>query len=106
MSFVYTDEHVDYIKEVSPGRYNDEIAEMFNHKFNLNKSAGAINSMKKNHGIISGKLPSRPNYKKRIFTKEQERFLFKNAKGLYNQELTDLVNQKFNLNISMSQIKS
>ena len=104
--FVYTKEHVDYIRSIAPGRYNDEIAEMFNKKFNLDKSRNAINSMKKNYDINSGKLPKRERPSARLFTKEQEHFIKRNVKGLYNGELAELVNKTYNLSITEQQINT
>lgn len=102
----YEKVHIDYVKSIAKGRYNDEITDLFNEKFNTNKSVGAICSMKKNHNIVSGKLPYRPRPNIRIFTDEQEDFLKENVKGLYSNELAKLVNDEFDLNITESQIKS
>lgn len=106
MRFVYTGEQIEFIKSIAPGRYNDEIAAMFNERFNLNKTANAINSMKSNHGIKSGKLPKRSYPESKLFTDEQERFLLEHAEGLYNSELTDLMNWEFGLRMKVSQVKS
>jgi len=32
----YTKEHIEYLREITPGRTNKEITKMFNEKFNLN----------------------------------------------------------------------
>src|SRR5699024_12520169 len=104
--FVYTKEHVDYIRSIAPGRYNDEIAEMFNKKFNLDKSRNAVNSMKKNYDIKSGKLPKGERPRERLFTKEQEHFIKRNGKGLYNGELDERENKSDNVSVTEQQIKS
>lgn len=96
--------HIDYVRSIAPGKYNDEIAEMFNKKFNVNKSASAIRAMKGNHGIKSGKLPKRRRPAARLFTEEQEKFIRENAKGLYNNELADLVNYHFRLSMTARQM--
>lgn len=100
----YTKEHIDYVRSIAPGKYNEEIAELFNAKFKVNKSAAAINSVKGNRKIVSGKLPKRKNYSTRLFNQEQEQFIKGNAYGKYNDELAQLVNNKFNLNITRRQI--
>ncbi|MES9786528.1 HNH endonuclease signature motif containing protein [Bacillus pumilus] len=41
----------------------------------------------------------------RLFTEEQESFIRSHAAGLLNQELTDLINQKFGLNVTKQQVK-
>ena len=42
----------------------------------------------------------------RLFTEEQEKFIRDHAKGLYNKELADLVNKKFGLSITTSQVRA
>lgn len=42
----------------------------------------------------------------RLFTDDQEQFIRDNAKGIGNQKLAELVNQKYNLNITYQQIKT
>jgi len=32
----YTDEHIDYLREISPGHYNDEVTKLFNERFGMN----------------------------------------------------------------------
>jgi hypothetical protein len=44
--------------------------------------------------------------KSKLFTEEQLKFIKNNAKGLYNLELTKLVNDKFKTNYKVSQIES
>lgn len=102
--FIYTKEMIDYIREIAPGRFNDEITEMFNKKFNLNKTIEQINSTKKNHKITSGKLPKRKRYASRLLNKEQSEFLKNNVKGISNEDLARLMNKKFGLSLSKRQV--
>lgn len=101
----YTKEQIDYLRSISKGRYNDEITNLFNKKFGLNKTKKQISSCKKNHGITSGKLPKRRSTT-RLFTEEQEGFIRENAEGRYNEELAQLVNREFDLNVTSQQIKT
>src|SRR5699024_11329628 len=93
----------DYVKSSAQGQESEQIEDLFNEKFNTNKDVAAICSMKKNHNIVSGKLPYRPRPNIIIFTDEQEDFLKENVKGLYSNELAKLVNDEFDLNITESQ---
>lgn len=104
--FVYTQEMINYVREIATGRYNDEIAEMFNNKFNLKKSVNAINSMKRKNEIKSGKLPKKERYAAKLFTKEQSKFLIDNVKGISNKKLRELMNEKFDLSLSERQIQN
>lgn len=100
----YTKEQIDYLREIAVGRYSDEIAELFNAKYGMNLTASQIKSLKKNYGIKSGKLPKRRRDDIRLLTPEQEEFVRKHAKGLYNQELADLVNKTFGTSFTARQL--
>lgn len=49
----YTDEQLEYLKEISPKHTNKETTKMFNKKFNLNQSARTISYYRKSHNIPS-----------------------------------------------------
>lgn len=51
----YTTKEIEYLKEITPGRSNKEITEIFNKKFNLNLDAKALASTRKRHGITTGR---------------------------------------------------
>lgn len=102
---VYTQEQIDYIRSIAKGRYNDEITEMFNKKFNTNKTVDQIRSLKSNYKIKSGKRPKRRS-KHSLFTPEQEDYIRKIAPGKFNQEIADMVNKKYGLNITRQQINT
>lgn len=88
---VYTDEHIAYLKEIAPGRYNDEITRLFNERFGMNATIVAIRSLKTRHGIQSGVTRSKKQY-----TQEQLDYLEElSTKGLFNTEITKLFNEKF-----------
>lgn len=42
----------------------------------------------------------------RLFTEEQESFIRSHAAGLLNQELADLINQKYGLSVTRQQVKT
>lgn len=51
---VYTEEQLDYLREITPGRTSKEITEMFNKKFNENRTEDSIKSIRQEHGIKTG----------------------------------------------------
>ncbi len=88
----WTKEQINYLKQISPGRLNREIAEMVNEKFKTNYTASAISSIKtKKHIRSSASWKSK-------WTDEVIQFMIDNYKGRDNIELAELLNQKFNLN--------
>lgn len=104
----YTKEMHDYIVEIAPGRWNKEIAEMFNEKFGTSITPGMIRSYKANHKIISGRSNvdySKKQYYNKLLTDEQLDYLKQIYKGISNCECTRMINERFNLNLSCSQIK-
>lgn len=50
----FTDEQINFIRKIAPGRYVSEITEMFNKHFNLELKVSQIVSCKHNHKIASG----------------------------------------------------
>lgn len=86
----YTEEQIEYLREISPNRYNDEITRMFNEKYGTNVTIGAINSIKYRHGIKS-KLSSGP----RAYSEEETAYIKEVAVGRKNKEIAELVNKRF-----------
>lgn len=102
----YTEEHISYLREISEGRYNDEITDMFNTKFNLDVTITAIRSLKKRLNILSN-LPRkcRPE-KTALTTKEQDDYMRSIATGKTNEELIKIMDERFGIRFSESQMKN
>lgn len=99
---IYTKEHIEYLRKIAPGRYNDEITAMFNKKFNMNVTESAIRTLKVKNKILSNVSRSRMEY-----TQEQLDYLKKlSKKGLFNSEITKKFNERFGTNKSESAIKN
>lgn len=101
----YTPEQKDYISELAPGRYNSEIASLFNERYGTKVTEGQIKSFKANHGISSNVPRRRRTENEGLFSLEQIKFIEMNVHGLHNSELTALVNQTFNLDIKVRQMR-
>lgn len=50
----YTTSEIEYLGEITPGRTNKEITEMFNQKFNLDLSKKAISATRKRFRFLTG----------------------------------------------------
>ena len=92
----YSQELKDYLKEISKGRYNDEITELINKKFDLNLTKKQIGNLKTRYKIVSG-VDKKRKIGSRVFNKEQHEFIKNNQYDLSRQELSELLNKKFNL---------
>lgn len=99
---VYTDEHIDYLREITPGRYNDEITKMFNAKFNMNATETAIRTLRQRNGIKSTVPKVKTQY-----TEEHLNYLRELCdEGFFNDEITKKFNEKFGTNKTERAIKS
>lgn len=106
MAHRYTEEQKNFIREVSPGRYNSEIADLFNTEFGTSVTESRIKGFKANHKIKSNVPRSKVDEDSGLFTKEQKDFIKINVKGLLNQELADLINGTFDLSITARQMNA
>lgn len=95
----YSQEEIDYLREIGDmtGRSNKEITEMFNKKFNQNRTVNSIIGVKYRNNIKS--------YTK-IYTEEQLDYLREITPGRTNEEITIMFNKKFNDNRTEDSIKS
>lgn len=106
---IYTKEMIDYLKEITPERLNDEVTSMFNQKFDMALTESKMKSLRSNYKIRSGITHSerrrRANQSRRLFSTEQESFVRNNAEGKSNKELVELINHTFDLQLTIAQIK-
>ncbi len=106
MQHRYTLEQKAFIREIAPGRYNAEITDLFNRKFETSCTVEQIKCFKANHKISSDVPRIRITKPDTLFSFDQVEFIMNNVNGLLNQDLTDLVNETFNLSITVKQMKS
>ena len=102
MSFmVYTPEMIEFLRENAPGQSIETIAELFNNRFNENKTTRAVRGAMCRYNIA---------YKKHCmnYTPEMIDFLREIALNNYIETIIDLFNKKFNTNvlINLEQIMS
>ena len=105
----YTQEMDQYIRKIVKGRLCSEIAEMFNKKFGTSVTASQIKSYKSNHKISSDKTNidyKKKTYYNQLLNNEQRDYLKSIYKGITNRECTRKINEKFNLNLTCSQVKA
>jgi len=102
----YSPEQKQFISENATGKYNLEIANLFNEKFGAKITEGQIKSFKANHKIKSDVPKRRRTIPDGLLSIEQSDFVLKHVKGLSNLELTNLVNETFTLMIKPGQMKT
>ncbi len=102
----YTPEQKEFIRENARGKYNSEIADLFHAKFGIKITESQIKSFKANHKIKSDVPKRRRTKPQGLLTIEQAEFVIRNVKGLSNLQLTNLVNETFDLNLTTRQMKT
>lgn len=102
----YSKEIQDFIAANVKGRANEELANLTNKKFGTDFTASKMSSYKCNHNLKSGITYNGSDKKEKLFPDEIIEFMKTNAKGLYNNELKELVNKTFGTNYSILQIEN
>lgn len=102
-----TDEQDVYLREIAEGRSVQQCTDLLNARFGTSFRNGQIRSYKSNHGITSGLHPWDfvDHTQLKLTTQEQDEFLHANYKGISNEELTEMFNERFNAKFTISQIK-
>lgn len=99
---------IDYLKEVAPGRFSNELTNMMNDRFGTQFTKKQIVNLKTREKIkskVSG-MPKELYAERRLTTPEQEKFIRQHQDGMYTEELVTLVNEKFNTNFTQGQMQS
>ena len=93
----WTEDQIRYIKRIAKGNKKKTILEKVNKKFNLTLNINQLNNCMYSRGI-----------KARIrhtWTDEQVEYLKSIAEGTPRKDIVDKINEKFDLNLSMQQIR-
>ena len=98
---IYFKEHIDYLREITPGRRSWEVTKLFNEHFGMNASEDAIRTLRLRNGI---KLTVPRTVKQ--YTDEQIAYLKElSERGLFNREITRLFNERFGTSRTESAIQ-
>ena len=93
----WTEDQIRYIKRIAKGSKRKTILEKVNKKFNLTLNINQLDNCMNSRGI---KTRARHTW-----TDEQVEYLKSIAKGTPRKVIVDKINKKFNLNLSMQQIR-
>ena len=94
---IWTEDQIRYIKRIAKGNKKKTILEKVNKKFNL-----ALNINQLNNCMYSRGIKARIRH---TWTDEQVEYLKSIAEGTPRKDIVDKINEKFNLNLSMQQIR-
>ena len=94
--FRYSDKMINFLREHKNQMTLDKLTKEFNKRFKQNKSVYAIHRVCYDNGLCQ----------KNVYDNNVKDFIKRNISLLNYKEMTKKVNEKFNLNKSVSQIKS
>lgn len=98
----YTPEIVEFVRVHVAGALNKELMQMVNERFNTSFTVRQITQIKKYHGLTSGLVNKG---KPILYTPDIVDFVRDNAKGTPNKDLLHLVNERFNTEFTINQLK-
>lgn len=101
---IFTKEMERYLEEISPGRYNREITDMFNKKFDMNKTVSSISSFKTKCGIKSYVPTGKKGMGNKLFNVEEEKYLQSIIPNRLTKEVSEMFNNKFKRSVTASQV--
>ncbi len=104
MNQLLTPMQKEYLIEIAPGRFNEDIALLMNEKFDLQLTEAQIKQYKSRNKIKSGIKGVRNPAK--LFTPEQDQFIRDNNFGRTSIEIANMINNAFGLSIIPEQIKA
>ena len=93
----WTEDQIRYIKRIAKGNKKKAILEKVNKKFNLTLNINQLNNC-----MYSREIKARIRH---TWTDEQVEYLKSIAEGTPRKDIVDKINEKFNLNLSMQQIR-
>lgn len=94
---IWTNEQIKYLKRIASGKPKKVTLEKINKKFNLNLSLKQLNNCMSSNNI---KVNIR-----HVWTDEQVEYLKKIAEGTSRKEIVKKLNDKFNLNLTLLQVR-
>lgn len=100
MKRVYTQKEREFLFENYKGKSNLELSQMFYKEFGKEMSVSKIKNFKQRYGLKS-EIDARFN---KHYTKEEEKFLLNNYKGLISKEISKLFNEKFGRELTPMQL--
>lgn len=102
----YSQEQIDWVRANAAGKSRPEIAEAFNREFGQARTAAAMSSLLKNHGIRTGRKKGNPKGEYKLLTADQVKFIARNYRKVNINDLTTAVNATFGTSYRMTQLRA
>ncbi len=98
---IFSKEEQQFIRDNVKGRTVRELYELYKKKYDNNITYTQLKNWKKHNNLKCEKRYAPP----KLFTEEQEKYLLKIYKNKEIKELADIMNKKFNCNVTPKQIE-
>lgn len=92
---------LEFIRKNAPGRSNADLVEMTNAAFGTDFDVEKMKGYKAYHKIRSGIQPRPPS----PFTKEIREFIFANSEGITYEQMTQMVNERFQTDLPSAKLR-
>jgi hypothetical protein len=99
MGHRYTPEEIQFLKDNASGRTFNELAEMFNRRFNLTMTGSKL-------GVAFRYYDPARRFKRHKYTPEEIQFIKDNVPGRSYFELQEMFNRRFNFSLSKDTIET
>lgn len=107
MRFVYSEDHIQFLRDNFPKMALEDLTAAFNSAFDLDKSVGSIRSALKNHRITCGRKQGQlVKGKPKLVTWEQKQWLIDQYQGMTQAELLQAFNTEFNRTLGANQLRA
>lgn len=105
MKKVYNEEHRVFFLEFIPGHTDNEVANEFNRRFDIQITPSKVHAYKQNNRIKSGTKKGSPKGESELFPRTVRDYIRANNSGKTAKQMADLLNRHFNTSYTSSQIK-
>jgi len=100
----YNREVYEFVAANVKGRTTDELTKLTNETLGTNFTISQMHAYKSNHKLKSGVRYTGADKRAKLFPDEIVKFIKDNVSGMYNKDLTELVNKTFGTSYTVKQI--
>lgn len=106
MRFIkYTDEMIQFLRDVIPGRPWDDVAQAFHDRFGIRLTKSMVKNIRSRFGIKTDEYVKKPSVRVK-FTPDMIEFLLETIPGHTQDEISALFEERFGWGLNKRQVKN
>ncbi|MBQ6568304.1 MAG: HNH endonuclease [Treponema sp.] len=105
MKKVYNEEHRAFFLKFIPGHTDEQVADEFNRRFDVQVTPSKVHAFKCNNHIKSGTKKGNPKGESKLFPRAVRDYIRANNAGKTAEQMTELLNSHFSTSYTSAQIK-